>query len=514
MMPEMSEQINGIIHAHMGGEAKQIRSAAERIVKMLVSSGLAYVNRCQCVNVGTHNQNRDGTGLDVEKVHQLILLICNQGWVWEEVRNAWAFELPPGEEGDEQYRFNVALAESADGYLAPWTDKNMLRFLSVTSSHTIAGIRCVKCRFGSKSLQDAISTDGRVSRDRVYDLAPSYLEPVDNGMDWTIIRHEVATACPLLPHFLQEPGNAGHGTQQLFSKIQTLLRIHSRAKFMGNDWDKVTAAVEKNSPHLQGHVRGMCDLVAEYSGGTPPIYLQDLEKWAKTLKTSKDVDGRSFKMLSAIPFKQGPECIIGMLKAMVASPDAFVRGGVSRLLTSSDASDVVGKKKADCLSAASYAKTGREWLQGSAPQLEEHVVSKLVGDFQIRCVMHVHGKKAPGRATFKGIGDIAMAFLEDVFAAAPDLKSSGDLPWDCVARSPKDDGKTKKQEIVQFSGGGGGLDKAALAQLGFEVGQDVTMKTDASNALTIASIDDGRVTFEIDGRHEAKKPHAITYAKL
>eukprot|EP00959_Pyramimonas_sp_CCMP1952_P222001 4641382-Pyramimonas_sp.AAC.1 len=114
MMPEMSEQINGIIHAHMGGEAKQIRSAAERIVKMLVSSGLAYVNRCQCVNVGTHNQNRDGTGLDVEKVHQLILLICNQGWVWEEVRNAWAFELPPGEEGDEQYRFNVALAESAD----------------------------------------------------------------------------------------------------------------------------------------------------------------------------------------------------------------------------------------------------------------------------------------------------------------------------------------------------------------------------------------------------------------
>eukprot|EP00959_Pyramimonas_sp_CCMP1952_P289756 6060052-Pyramimonas_sp.AAC.1 len=143
-LTELAEQINGIIQAHMGGEANQIRTAAERIVKMLIAAGLAFVNKCQCDNVGTHMHNRDGTGLDVEKVHTLAQRICNQGWVWEEVRNAWAFEMPPGDQRQAQFQFNVQLVNSAEGYLAPWEDINALRYLSVTSSHTVAGLRCVK----------------------------------------------------------------------------------------------------------------------------------------------------------------------------------------------------------------------------------------------------------------------------------------------------------------------------------------------------------------------------------
>ncbi|CAK0899454.1 unnamed protein product [Prorocentrum cordatum] len=472
VLTELAEQINGIIQAHMGGEANQIRTAAERIVKMLIVAGLAFVNKCQCDNVGTHMHNRDGTGLDVEKVHMLAQRICNQGWVWawEEVRNAWAFEMPPGDQRQAQIQFNVQLANSAEGYLAPWQDINALRYLSVTSSHTVAGLRCVK------SDQAGISTSGKASRDVVSEIAPSYLEAVDNGMDWTIIRHEVEAACPTLPHFLQ-----------------------------------VTTAVEKTSPHLSGHVRDMCDFVEQYSGGSDtPHFLTDLETWAKTRQVSKDVEGRRFKMLAKIPFKQGPEYVVGMLKAMVASPDAFVRGGVSRLLTSSDCDAVTTTKKAQCLRAASYIKSGKAWLESSVPELGSHQVAKLIGDFQIRLVMHVHGKKAKGWTIYKSVDEVASAMLDDVFAISPQAQWTH-LPWTYIPKSPKAD--EKKGTIVQF-GSSGGIDEAVLARMGFQKGKQAVSKKDSSKIYTIASIEKGIVTFKVEERQTTKLPNTLDAAKL
>ncbi|CAK0844532.1 unnamed protein product [Prorocentrum cordatum] len=475
-LTELAEQINGIIQAHMGGEANQIRTAAERIVKMLIAAGLAFVNKCQCDNVGTHMHNRDGTGLDVEKVHTLAQRICNQGWVWEEVRNAWAFEMPPGDQRQAQFQFNVQLVNSAEGYLAPWEDINALRYLSVTSSHTVAGLRCVK--FGARSDQAGISTGGKTSRDVVSEIAPSYLEAVDNGMDWAIIRHEVEAACPMLPHFLQESGNAGHGTEQ------------------------VTTAVEKTPPHLSGHVRDMCDFVEQYSGGSDtPHCLTDLETWAKTRKVSKDVEGRSFKMLAKILFKQGPEHVVGMLKAMVASPGAFVRDGVSRPLTSSDCDAVTTTKKAHCLRAASYTKSGKAWLEYSVPELGNHQVAMLIGDFQIRLVMHVHGKKAKGWTIYKSVDEVASAMLDDW----------AHLPWTFIPKSPKAD--EKKGTIVQF-GSSGGIDEAVLARMDFQKGKQVVSNKDSSKIYTIASIGKGIATFKVEERQATKLPNTLDAAKL
>ena len=47
--------------------------------------------------MATHSQNRYGMGLDPVGVHVLLNLICKEGWSFQEVRGACAFELgPPG----------------------------------------------------------------------------------------------------------------------------------------------------------------------------------------------------------------------------------------------------------------------------------------------------------------------------------------------------------------------------------------------------------------------------------
>eukprot|EP00959_Pyramimonas_sp_CCMP1952_P427870 8960652-Pyramimonas_sp.AAC.1 len=48
---------------------------------------------------------------------------------------------------------------------------------------------------------------------------------------------------------------------------------------------------------MAGQAMDACHFVKAYSGGDPPVHLNDLDIWSKTLKWMRDIHGSAFKFL-------------------------------------------------------------------------------------------------------------------------------------------------------------------------------------------------------------------------
>eukprot|EP00959_Pyramimonas_sp_CCMP1952_P154991 3242687-Pyramimonas_sp.AAC.1 len=136
---------------------------------------------------------------------------------------------------------------------------------------------------------------------------------------------------PHLPSFLQESGNADQGTQRLASKIQVLRQIYQRYKNLSNagkaiDWESVVKDVERCQPHVRGEVADMALFVRNYAGGDPPIFLDQLELFSKTLnRYSRDGSGIVFRLLGNLNLEGHPEFVISLLKAALVAPENYCR---------------------------------------------------------------------------------------------------------------------------------------------------------------------------------------------
>ena len=159
---------------------QQIKAAADEIMRMLRGAGLVYDETVDIDNIGVHPENRFGSGPTALNVHKLISAIIEMGWSWLECGGARAFEAQTDpEKRATQETFNCTNIERADGQLAGVRMAD-LRILTVTCSHTVAGVRAVK--HGAKSdvlKEELLSPDGNISKEKVFEY--SRLEQSKNG---------------------------------------------------------------------------------------------------------------------------------------------------------------------------------------------------------------------------------------------------------------------------------------------------------------------------------------------
>ena len=132
-----------IMRVTMGTDRKaKIKTVADEIMILLESHGLAYKEvvkpRACCV----HPENRFGAGIEAHDVHHLLSAIMREGWSWMECVGARAIELSPGSTGKMQLDFNETLHSASEGMLAP-VMRHDVKILTLTCSHTVAGLRCV-----------------------------------------------------------------------------------------------------------------------------------------------------------------------------------------------------------------------------------------------------------------------------------------------------------------------------------------------------------------------------------
>ena len=132
--------------------------------------------------------------------------------------------MPPGETGAAWRKFNVDLAAGSDGYLAPILSDD-IDILTVRCSHTSAAVRALMAACKTPFPNELGDASGRLSLARVTERSPSMQAPTKRGMEYTIIKHQLVTACPSLMAFLARSGNATPGAEQKTTALQSCKRL-------------------------------------------------------------------------------------------------------------------------------------------------------------------------------------------------------------------------------------------------------------------------------------------------
>ncbi|CAK0837669.1 unnamed protein product [Prorocentrum cordatum] len=435
-LEQITGAINGIISNFRNGEQSEMRAQFDHIRTILLEHNLAYYIQPDPSQCGVHPQNRDGMGLDVALVQHLAKHIPSAGWSVHEISSATCFESGQGSARDKVKEFNNLVSDLSDGFIPKFGDGQVVKYATVASSHTMALIRAI--RHGCCTTCEEYAVDGKFSKEKVLQACPSMRDPIESGFRFCCIRHEVELACPGLPDFIQACGNVGNATHRPATKIQAMKSLHAKLAFFAGtslrpeeQKAKAVKAVEQSCPHFHGEVDTMADFVILYSGGRTPQFLNDLATWDGTLAKKNELPIQLFKILNELDFKQGPEYMMSILKASMAAPAAFVKQGVAKVVTSSDIAPI--KKVGDprylaVQKVCSYIRSAKEWLDKLADHVSKAQQSRILGNFEINSVMHIHKKRVAGRREYKNVDEIANKLVEDVFALYPDARN-GTLPW-------------------------------------------------------------------------------------
>ena len=295
------------------------------------------------------------------------------------------------------------------------------------------------------------------------------------GIEFLVIRREVENALLELPAFLQETGNIGHNTRNTLTKMQAMLQIHRMgvaSNPMGEcNWDMIATQISQSQPHLSAVAKSLCEFVAKWSGGINPTHLREVEAFSKSLAFTRETTAPTWDLLSKLPLSQFPEYVIAMVKALLASPEAYCRSGETKLLCSADVATLNSTNKDNVQEACKVLRQAKAFLDSlDAP---ENVKTKLYGDMGVRIVMFVHKKTIKSRKHFSGIAEISSQFSADILKFAPMQAMQLGLPFpEPAAVSAAQQSPSTTAPLVQFDADGVVSPSTVLAK-GFKVNAKV-----------------------------------------
>ena len=417
-----------IVQCMKKGESQdEKRSVAEQVVKLLLESGYALKEVIKNHKVAVHWLNRDGTGVDAVEVHGLLSRICADGFAHGELGARWSFEVPSGDTAKIAYS---NLVNASDGLLAPldWRD---VEVLAMATTHTVTAMNCVNG--GTRGLDDNLSIDGRLNKDKIVQQFPSMAKPLEEGFEWVKIRAVVAEQVPELPGFLSDAANKSHGVHRLAPSMQCLLALHSagmqnQLSLKNPMWTTVAKQFDLRRPDLKDSGADFCKFIDTWSGGVNPIHLKAIDEYNKMLSVKRTLPAKVLGQLATVPLTAHPEYIVAVVKAMLSSPDGFHSNGVSTLITPMEIEQMKVSKRVACMDAAKKMVVAEKWLQ-STKGLRQQSAVKLLSEFQVNVVMTVHKRKSKARQSFESVDACCSKFVSDARKQNPDT-TFPTAPWD------------------------------------------------------------------------------------
>ena len=178
--PEVQATVGRLLEkAESGGSLVQ---GVEELLTYLLSIGLAWKQQLPAVQIGVHELNRDGMGIQAGHVSELISSILALGYVREQAKGI-CIEVPMHSQGDATRAFNTKLVLQFRGKLPP-ADVERMRFASIVGSHSNRAHRCI---LAGLERGEARATAGGV---------------------WTVVAHLVQSQWPKFASLVQAAGNA------------------------------------------------------------------------------------------------------------------------------------------------------------------------------------------------------------------------------------------------------------------------------------------------------------------
>jgi hypothetical protein len=180
--------MDSIIEKAKSDDAMMV-SLRDDIRSLCLENGLGFEGRFHCDSVVPHYKNRGGTVLETAEVPRKLSAFYSKGFSLLECKRAAGVERTPGVQGDIDEEKAIRVASMSNEQVAPIA-KGSARVFSMTCSHTNQAIRL---GFHGMPHADARFTmDGKISRATLAEKLPHLKTAMDSGIDWFVIRWEVA----------------------------------------------------------------------------------------------------------------------------------------------------------------------------------------------------------------------------------------------------------------------------------------------------------------------------------
>ena len=409
--PVITEMIEELERAN----AQQIQALGDALRTYCETHDLGYFDVVHHSQAGVREGNRNGEMILPARVYTLLAIILLKGWCARETLLALAVEIDHGADGEVTRQKNLQLVERSAGMLAPLRAE-ALRIATGVGSHTTALLRAVDfaepgaridCG-GNKDLEH-VCQDGYLSKARVLQECTSMKGPILTGLRYFIIRRQIHKRVPALMEVLSESDNAKHDNYQVESFLQTMLNIHARSVVKGaattKEWEAIVRAVSRShGPAFRHDAACYAEYVREHSGGFEKPFLLEIDSQMKGLPLIRNVAPEMFRDFAKVVAPLHGYYITAMVKAAIAAPEAFVKGGVAKLFTPQDLALIPSAS----VDVAQKIMVEARTLRDSSPALAEiPAAQRALHDMDVRLVMHVHKKIAPNRKTFPTMMHIA-----------------------------------------------------------------------------------------------------------
>ena len=229
MDPTAKEELAGAIQA--AGD-NQLVQGATRVLSVLQKHGYLQKVKVSPDCVGTHVANRDGLGLNVRDVAELIGAISQVGFDGD-LPQPIAAEVPSHDMSI--YWFNKTMWEQSGGFLPPM-DMHKMKYASVASSHTNAALRCILHGSpGDETLHADLMVGGKLSLEVLRRKDKAFAEAAETGLTWKVISCHAVEAFPELPASLQTAANCAGHIAKPEHEIQMMRRIYNSIILAGKN---------------------------------------------------------------------------------------------------------------------------------------------------------------------------------------------------------------------------------------------------------------------------------------
>jgi hypothetical protein len=451
-----------------GKNSDGVSTFQEKVRKAIRSAGLSDSRWVDTGRVGVHPANRDFAGLVPVDVHDLLLRIAANGWCWEEVE-ALACEIPPiGEEGIAWRAYNMQLAATSDGLLAP-VNGSLLEIVTGRGSHTTAAVRCMVA--GTRGVHEELCIDGVVSRSKICERQPSMGDPISKGICYEVIRWQLVLAVPKLMEVLSRTGNSSHGVARVATILQGCKRVHAIALATTGDikYDVVAKRASHGmNPEYHATALAMCDFVQTWSGGRDGHVLASLELYERTLSVKRKINPFDLQNLSRLDMATGELYVTAMVKALLNAPGNMVSSdGVASVFGVSDIASLQpkGRNRQNAIEAIKLMQAFSTFLAAYS-KCSATELTKLTSDFEVKLVMHVHSKKSDSRLAYTSLEAVALHMYDEA------KKVDEHLPdWSVIQALA--DVRAKKPRVGLRETSAAGVTVSQLKELGFDVGTHI-----------------------------------------
>ena len=415
---KVKDLINGMCNNFLaGGDVGGVEDFADRVLRVLREMGLMEDNcLIQVENVGVHPDNREGSGLIPADVHDLLTIIFSKGYV-KTLAKLVACEIPPSQR-DRWLAFNEKVAKQSQGLLPP-ANSSLMKVVTAQGSHTTASFRCVK--LGAKCAHAGLTDpDGMISKGKILQSRPSFEEPMNAGLYYSVIKAEVVEACPRLMYVLSRTGNASHGSERPHTSIQQCLAIW-RAYLACNSWPEAVESAKAGQNHnfetSWSHLR---EFVEHHSGGDQAQYLNDLDRFETSLSKKRIIQGTSLGKLSSIRLvtRSGARYVPAMVKAMLVAPESkVVAGNIVEMFSQNDVAGLAptGKLRKLALEASDYMVQASNFIKAFARTPSSIDLQREVDELEASLISHVHGVQTQ-RPKAKMMAELCLRFYQKVKA--------------------------------------------------------------------------------------------------